>query len=317
MQWSKLRIIAAKYGIIAVLIALIALFSLTTDVFLTPINLFNILRQVAVIGIVAAGMTFVIITAGIDLSVGSLIGVSGVVAAKLMVDANWPVFPSLLVTLVICTLIGLFNGFLINKVHIPPLIATLGMMTLLRGVAYTITAGLPVYGFSGNFRLLGQGYIWLIPIPVIIMVVVFIGGYIVLEKTSLGRYIYGIGGNEEATRLSGVNIEKVKYIAYSLSGFLSGLAGIVLLSRINSGQPIAGTGYELEIITAVLLGGVSIMGGEGKIAMVIVGVVIMGVLSNGMILLDMQQYIQWIVKGAVLLAAVGFDRFVSHRAGKI
>ncbi|MBC7960902.1 MAG: ABC transporter permease, partial [Vallitaleaceae bacterium] len=163
------------------------------------------------------------------------------------------------------------------------------------------------------YTVIGQGYLWFIPIPVIIMGVTFLLGYVVLNKMKYGRYIYGIGGNEEATRLSGINVNKIKYLVYSISGLLSGLAGIVLLSRINSGQPKSGQGYEMDVITAVVLGGVSISGGEGKIGFVIIGVLIMGILANGMILINVNEYVQWVVKGLVLLAAVGFDRFVQSR----
>jgi ribose transport system permease protein len=299
----------SKYGIIIVLIVLSVFFSLASPAFLTTENLFNILRQVAIVGIVAVGMTFVMLTGGIDLSVGSIIGVAGVLAAQLMLSGVSPVLASV-ITLAACSALGLINSYFINSVKIPPLITTLGTMTAIRGVAFLLTGGLPVFGYSANFKVIGQGYIWIIPIPVIIMAVVFAIGYIFLTKTRYGRYIYGVGGNEEASRLSGVSVKKVKYLVYTACGFLSGLAGIVLLSRVNSGQPKAGTSYEMDIITAVVLGGVSIFGGEGKLSLVVIGVLIMGVLSNGMILLNIDEYVQWVVKGMVLLLAVGFDRFV-------
>jgi Ribose/xylose/arabinose/galactoside ABC-type transport systems, permease components len=309
---GQLKNVASKYGILIVLIVLIIFFSIASPAFLTSDNLFNILRQVAIVGIVAVGMTMVLLTGGIDLSVGAIIGVAGVMAAQLMLSGVHPVWASL-ITLAACALLGAINGFFINTVKIPALITTLGTMTAIRGVAYLLTGGLPVFGFSSSFKMMGQGYLWIIPIPVLIMIAVFIVGYIFLNKTVYGRYIYGVGGNEEASRLSGVSVQKVKALVYTACGFLSGLAGLVLLSRVNSGQPKAGTSYEMDIITAVVLGGVSIFGGEGKINFVIIGVLIMGVLSNGMILLNINEYVQWVVKGLVLLFAVGFDRFITRR----
>ena len=275
-------------------------------------NLFNVLRQVSIVGISAVGMTMVLITAGIDLSVGAMIGVSGVGAAKLMLLGFHPVL-ACIIMLVVCAGFGFINGIFINVFKIPPLIATLGSMTSLRGLAYIVTDGLPVFGFGRAFSVLGQGYIWVIPIPVIFMVITFILGMIFLSKTRFGRYIYGVGGNEEASRLAGVSITKIKYVVYSLSGMLSGLAGLILLARISSGQPNAGTGYEMDVITASVLGGVSISGGEGKLRFVIFGVLLMGVLSNGMIMMSINDYVQQFIKGLVLIFAVAFDKYMLQR----
>lgn len=312
MDSNKVRHFLTNYGIIFVLFILFIFFSLMSSSFLTPENIFNIMRQVSIVGITAVGMTFVMLTAGIDLSVGSIIGVACVGAAEFMLFGIPPVL-ACIITLIICTVIGFINGFFINEFKIPPLITTLGTMTSLRGLAYIITGGLPVFGFDRSFAKFGQGYVWIIPIPVIVMVIVFIIGILFLNKTRFGRYIYGVGGNEEASRLSGINIKKVKYIVYSVGGFLSGLAGIVLVSRINSGQPKAGQGYEMDVITAVVLGGVSISGGEGRLSFVIVGVLIMGVLTNGMIMMNVNDYVQQLIKGLVLIAAVAFDRFVQSK----
>ena len=311
----KIKYIASRYGIFLALIILVVFFSLTSQTFLTADNLINILRQVAIIGICSAGMTFIIITAGIDISAGSIIGVAAVTCTKLMVLGINPVFATL-AALVIGTVLGLLNGFIINELYIPPLITTLGTMTALRGVAYLITKGLPIYGFPKSFTEIGQGYIWFVPIPVIIMIIILVLTYIVLNKTVFGRYVYGTGGNEEASRLSGVSIKKIKYAVYAIGGSLAALGGIILASRVNSGQPKAGDGYELDIITAVILGGVSIVGGEGSIVGVTVGVLIMGVLANGMILLNVDDYYQRIVKGLVLLAAVAIDQMSKRRGAK-
>ncbi len=306
----------SKYGILGALIALIVFFSIASDSFLTTVNIMNVLRQVAIIGMCSVGMTFVILTGGIDLSVGSVIGVSAVSAAALMASGVHPVF-ACLAALLIGIVIGLVNGVLINELEMFPMIATLGMMTSLRGVAYLITGGRPVYGIPKSFLFLGQGYVSYFPVPVIIMIVVFIFGFIVLNKTVFGRTVYGTGGNQEASRLSGVSVKKVKYKIYAIEGLLAAAAGIILLSRVNSGQPGAGQSYEMDIITACVLGGVSINGGEGKIGGVLIGVLIMGVLTNGMILLNVNEFWQWVVKGAVLILAVAIDKVSQKYKAKV
>ncbi len=305
--------VLANYGIALVLVLLCVLFCITIGpTFYSMENVFNILKQVAVVGIMSVGMTMVIISAGIDLSVGATVGVACVLTAQLLLT-GLPVIPAIAIVLVLSAAIGFVNALLINVVKIPPFIATLGMMTALRGVAYIITGGLPVFGFTSDLLVLGQGYVWKVPVPVIIMAIVFLIGIVFLERTRLGRYIYGVGGNEEATRLSGIDPSKVRYFVYSVCGLLAGLAGIVMLARINSGTPKMGTGYEMDVITAVILGGVSIAGGEGRLGFVVVGVLIMGVLTNGLILLNVEEYVQWVIKGLALLAAVGLDRLIKVR----
>jgi ribose transport system permease protein len=316
MNKQKIKNILQSYGIVIVLLLLIIFFSVMSDRFLTMSNIFNILRQVSIVGIAAVGMTFVLITGGIDLSVGSIIGVAGVGAAELMLIGVPPIV-ACLIMLVISTALGFLNAVFINKLLIPPLIVTLATMGALRGLAYIITGGLPVFGFDPSFGKLGQGTTFGIPTPILVMAAVFIVGIIFINKTRFGRYIYGVGGNEEAARLSGINTDAVRLIVYSISGFLSGIAGLVMLSRINSGQPNAGSGYEMDVITAVVLGGVSINGGEGKLGLVIVGVLIMGVLTTGMIMLNINDYVQQVVKGLVLIAAVGFDRLSQAKKSKI
>jgi ribose transport system permease protein len=309
--------ILATYGILIVLIALsIAFAVMTSGQFFAIENVFNILKQVAVVGIMSVGMTMVLLTAGIDLSIGSIAGMACVLAASLLLKGV-NVWLVVLAVLAISALTGLLNGFFINELQIPPLIVTLAMMTSIRGVAYLITRGLPIFGFKSDILVLGQGYVGFIPVPVILMVIVFIIGIVFVQNTRYGRYMYGVGGNEEATRLSGINVKKIKYIVYSISSLLAGLAGMVMLARINSGTPKMGQGYEMDVITAVVLGGVSISGGEGRLGFVIVGVLIMGVLTNGLILLNVQEYVQWVIKGLALIAAVGFDRFTQQRKVKI
>ncbi|MCB1488829.1 MAG: ABC transporter permease [Bauldia sp.] len=303
--------LVSKYGIFGGLLALVIVFSTLSDAFLTQGNLLNILRQVSVVGICAVGMTFIIITGGIDLSVGSMIGLSGMICATLVAAGVDPLL-AVAATMACGAVLGLFTGFIINEVDIPPLIATLGMMTILRGIAYVISGGLPIYGMPDSIKFLGQGHIAGIPTPVVLTALIMIAGWVVLTRTVFGRQVYGTGGNEEASRLSGVAVKAVKYKVYLIGYLLATFAGLILMARLNSGQPRAGTGYELDIITAVVLGGVSIMGGVGSLPLVVCGVLIMGVLANGMVLLDINEFVQWIVKGGVLLAAVALDR-LTHR----
>ena len=314
---KKLKSMLGSYGIIFVLILLIAVFACLTDRFLMPNNIFNILRQSSIVGIISVGMTFVMLTGGIDLSCGSIVGASCVGAALLMTAAKpWHPVLACVVMVAFGTILGVANAFFIAQLKVPPFIATLGTMTSVRGIAYIITGGLPVFGFNRSFTLIGQGYVGVVPIPVIIMVVVFAFGIIFLNKTRMGRHIYGVGGNEEAARLSGVNVKKIKYLVYGVSGFMSSLAGVVLLARVNSGQPNAGTGYEMDVITGVVLGGVSMSGGQGRLIMVVVGVLIMGILTNGMTMLTINEYVQQFIKGLVLIGAVALDSFIKEQRSK-
>jgi ribose/xylose/arabinose/galactoside ABC-type transport system permease subunit len=300
-------ILIKRYAIVGVLFALVIFFTIVSNSFLTAGNLLNVTRQVAMLGISAVGMTCVILTSGIDLSVGSVMAITNIAGSMMMVNAGIPIFPAVILTLLIAAFIGLINGLLVAYVGVPALITTLAMMTILRGLAFVLCKGMPIWGLPESFKVLGQGYVGAIPIPVIVMLLVFVVGWIFLNRTKTGRYIYGLGGNKEAVRLSGVNTAKIQTLVFVISSLLTGLAGIIMLSRINTGQPKIGTGYEMDVITAVVLGGVSIMGGEGSLIGVLIGVLITGVLSNGMILIDVSEYSQQITKGLVLLIAVVFD----------
>jgi len=310
------RIDWSKYGIFIALVLLIVIFSVAEPAFLRVNNIFNILRQVSIVGICAVGMTFVILTGGMDLSVGSVIGVSSVAAALLMSSGINP-WIAVLVSIVVGALTGFINAFFINVVGIAPIIMTLGMMTMLRGVAYIISGGLPVYGIPKSYVFLGQGYITVVPVPVLIMLLVFVVGAFILNRTTFGRSVYGIGGNAEASRLSGVNVKKVLYQIYIFAGMLYALAGVILLARVNSGQPKAGDGYEMDVITACVLGGISVSGGEGHMGGVIIGVLMMGTLANGMILMNLPEFWQWVVKGAVLILAVSIDKVAQKSKSKV
>lgn len=294
------------YGILIFLIVLFIILSLSSPYFLTVGNLTKVLRQVAVVGIVTVSMTMVILTGGIDLSVGSMLALTAVVLAKLMV-AGVSVPLAILITLVAGMILGLFNGFLINQMKISPLISTLGTMTIYSGITYIITGGKGVFGFPERFSFIGQGYIFKVPVPIIILILVYIFGFFILNNTRFGRYLYGIGANERASVLSGVNVKRIKYSAYMISGILSSLAAVVMLSRVNSALPSLGDGLEFDVVTAVVLGGISVNGGEGKLQGVVIGLLIIAILSNGMILLGVGTYFQNVVKGLVLLIAVGID----------
>lgn len=302
----KNKIDWSKYGILFAWIILIVAFSIIEPAFIKVTNVLNILRQVAIIGVCSVGMTMVILTGGMDLSVGSVIGVSAV-AGSMLLSRNLPYALVLLIVIGIGVVSGAVNAFFINKIEIAPIIMTLGMMTSLRGLAYILSDGFPIYGIPEGFLTIGQGYVGPIPVPVIIMILCFIVGYIILNKMVLGRSIYGIGGNDEAARLAGVNVKKIIYKVYCMAGGLYALAGLILMARVNSGQPKAGEGYEMDVITGCVLGGISISGGEGKITGVIIGVLLMGTLTNGMVLLNIPEFWQRVVKGIVLILAVSVD----------
>lgn len=300
------------YGILLVLAVLIIFFSIASGNFLTMNTLITILRQVAITGITSVGMCYVILTGGIDLSVGSIAALSAVSAALVM-KAGFPGSAGTVMALLLAIAVGTLNGFCVTKLNMPALIATLGTQTALRGLAYILTDGLPVHSFSKTYGNFAKSSLFGIPLMVLLMLAIFLAGKFILERTTLGRYVYGVGGNEEASRLSGVNVTKVKLLVYAFAGLLSGVAGLVLLSRTNSGQPSAGDGYEMDAITAVVLGGVSLSGGEGRINQVMIGVLLMGVLSTGMIMCGINDYVQKLVKGIVLILAVAFTEF----SGKI
>lgn len=313
----KKRFSLSKIFVYLVLVVIILFFTVTTDTFLTSKNILNICRQISMIGICSVGMTMVLLTGGIDISVGSIIALVGVAAAKLIGEAGMAIFPAMLIGVAAGALCGLINGIMVAKFDVPALITTLAMQTMARGAAYILTSGIPIYGLPEEIKTLGQGYFFKIPIPVIIMALIFLFGWWLLEQTRFGRYTYAIGGNQEVARLSGINVLKMKIFIYTLSGLFAGLSGVIMLSRINSGQPATSSGFEMDVITGAVLGGISVAGGEGKLVNVIAGVLIMGMLSNGMTLMNLDEYWQWVVKGIVLLLAVTFDNMQRKRNAKV
>jgi len=292
------------------LIVLIAVVSVLNEYFFTLDNILNILRQTSVIAILAAGMTLVILTAGIDLSVGSILALCGAFAAS-MISLEIPVLIAVSVSLLGGAVLGSMAGLIISKGRVQAFIATLVMMTLLRGVTMVYTDGRPIStGFTDvadNFAWFGTGYMFGIPVPVWLMILVFASIWYLLNHTRFGRYVYALGGNESATKLSGINVDRIKIGVYSICGLLSALAGIIITSRLSSAQPTAGMGYELDAIAAVVVGGTSLAGGRGYIMGTLIGALIIGVLNNALNLLDVSSYFQMIVKAAVILLAVLVD----------
>lgn len=296
-----------------VLVVLVIAFTVANPRFVNPSNLFTLLRQVSMFGIASIGMTFVILLADIDLSIGSIVSFVNIFCAYLMVNmgVNWIL--AFVVTLLASTLIGVLNGFMVSSIGIPALIATFATQTAVSGATFILCGGLPISGFDENFKIFGQYYVGPVPVPVIIMALCFAIGSFILNKTYFGRYFYAVGGNPEAAKLSGIHVGRIKYLVFALSGLFAGLAGIVMLSRNNSGQPGAGLGFEFDVITCVVLGGVSVAGGIGKISGVVAGTFIIGALQNGMVLMNIDQYTQEIVMGVVLALAVGFDCIQNKR----
>lgn len=303
----KTKSFVKQNAIWLVFIGMVVIFSIANPTFVKPSNLVAISRQIAVYGIASIGMTFVILIAGIDLSIGSIITFVNIFCATLMVKMGMAMWPAVLLSLLAATLIGVLNGFMVATIGIPALIATFASQTIFEGAAYLMSGGMPISGFTKAFDVFGKSSLGPIPICALIMIACFAVGAFILNKTYFGRYFYAIGGNEEASELSGIRVNRTKYLIYSLSGFFAGLAGIVMLSRTGSAQNTAGKGYEFDVITCVVLGGVSVNGGVGRMSGVIAGVLIIGSLTNGMILMNVNQYMQLVIKGIVLAIAVGID----------
>jgi len=311
-QWLK-----ENLGIIIALLVLCLILSInpvTRNSFLTLKNVFNVLRQISSNLFLACGMTMVIILGGIDLSVGSVIALSGCIAAGAVSRYNLPLSVAVLMGLLIGLIIGMFNGLVISKTTIPAFIVTLATMNIAKGLAYVYTGGSPVRVVTKEWQFLGAGYVGIVPTPVIILIIVLIITSLIMNRTKMGRYIYAVGGNSMAARFSGIEVAKVKFFVHAYSGLMAGLAGVVLASRMYSGQPTAGEGAEMDAIAAVVVGGTSMSGGFGKIGGTIIGGLIIGVLNNGLNLLNVNSFWQYVVKGAVILLAVFIDYLKNRKA---
>jgi inositol transport system permease protein len=321
-RWGELRRVVASpvsrlgpnIGAIVGFILIVIAGSLASDVFLSWINIRNVLLQSAMLGVVSVGMTFVILTGGIDLSVGSVLSFCSVAAAMMFDNGQgYPLPIVLLATLALGTAIGAVNGGIIVWRGVAPFIVTLAMMAIALGGALTIADGRPIGGIQGTYAWLGAGRIGPVPVPVVIMVVTFLVGAFVLRLTPYGRSVYATGGNEQAARLSGIAVSRVKLIAYSISGFCAALGAIIFTARVTVGDPWAGRNLELDAIAAVVIGGTSLFGGVGTIFGTVIGTLLIGVLLNGLVLMNISSYIQQIIIGFIIVLAVAFDTFAKSR----
>lgn len=311
---SRINLVMFQRFVIAgIFILLFILMSFLSPVFLTVTNLTNVLRQVSMTVIAACGATLIMTSGGLDLSVGSVLALSGVVAAKLSSE-GFPLLLSIILGILVGSVIGLLNGLLVVYFRITPVIATLGTMYIARGSAYLISEGVAIVaGLPESYKLPGRGYLGFVPIPVIIMIIISFIFFVIQSKTVIGRYSYAIGGNIETAILSGINVDAIRLLLYVLGGTLAGIAGIILSSRLASGQPNSGIGFEFDVIVAVILGGTSLSGGEGTVIGTILGALIVGVLSNGLNLLGVHTFYQYILSGAVLVLAVILDMALKGR----
>ncbi|OCX54394.1 ribose ABC transporter permease [Mucilaginibacter sp. PPCGB 2223] len=308
----------ARFQSLIALVILCIVLSCLSDKFLTVDNGWNVMRQISVNICIAVGMTLVVLTSGIDLSVGSVLALCGAITAGLLkngVDVpsgdlyiGFTLFGAIMAGLLTGSAVGAFNGFTITRFKVPPFVATLAMLTIARGLTLLYTKGFPISVLGDHFDFIGTGWFLGIPVPVWISAIVVLGAVVLTNKTQLGRYIYAIGGNENAARLSGIKISKVKITVYALAGALAAVGGLLVTSRLDSAQPNAGISYELDAIAAVVIGGTSLSGGKGTIWGTVLGAVIIGVLNNGLVLLNVSPFWQQVVKGAVILLAVIIDK---------
>lgn len=302
-----------KYGIFIILVGMIAIMSLTNETFRTPSNVINVLNQVAVNGIIALFVTLIIITGGIDLSIGSSIACGSVMLGYVMTRVPSPsTIPfACLAAILICAVAGLFNGVFIARFRMVPFVVTLASQMMLRGIAYIISNGKTFTFTTPSFRVIGQGKLWgIVPIPIIVLLVIAAIAYMLLHMTRFGRHIFAIGGNERAAEASGVNVMRVKLAVYTLMGVFSGVAAVVLTSRVYAGQPSIAESYEFDAIAATIIGGTSVNGGIGSIPRTIVGIIIFGIINNGMNLYGVNSYYQRVVKGLIILGAVLLDTYL-------
>lgn len=319
--------IVLRFGPLMFLLALMVVFAITNANFLNPTNLFNVTRQISITGLIALGMTFVVLTAGIDLSVGALVAFTGMMAAIVAkggaansfsitaaVTTGYGAFAALMTALLVGAIAGCLQGLAITRLKVPPFVVTLGGFTIFRGLTLSVASGGPISGFDPDLRWFGAGMIGPVPVPAIIFAVVALVCHVVLRYTRFGRSVYAVGGNAEAARLSGIKVDRVVVSVYVIVGFLCGLASFVLAARLNSAEAVAGLGYELTVISAVVIGGTSLFGGIGGIGGTVIGAALIGVLSNGLVLNNVPPYTQQVLIGLILILAVAFDRWLKSRA---
>jgi inositol transport system permease protein len=308
-----------KYGVLVFLVLLIILFTFYNPRFLSARNVTNILTEVSIYGIIGIGMTYIILTGGIDLAVGSLLAFSAMCGAYIVStlggDFTMSWFVALLVACAVGTTVGYLHGKVTTRFNVPPFIVTLGGMTVWRGATLILNDGAPISGFNAGFRWWGRGDILGIPVPVLVFFIVAVAGYVVLRYTRYGRQVYAVGGNPEAARLSGLSVSFVVCSVYVITGFLTGLAGFLLSARLGSAEAIAGVGYELRVIASVVIGGTSLLGGMGGVGGTVIGALLIGVLINGLVIMNVSAYYQQVIIGAIIVLAVGFDTFAKTRGG--
>jgi len=317
---------ASQLGALGVLIAICIIFALIEPAFVSSRNIFNVLRQVSIYGLLAVGMTFVILTGGIDLSIGSLLALAGLVSAAVykggmgLLSAGtagqaegFGLVPAIAAAVAVGLLGGLLQGTAIARLKVPPFIVTLGGLTAFRGGALLFSSGQPISTFTDEYKFWGQGMVGPVPVPVIIFLGFALLAYVVLRNTRYGRHLYAVGGNPEAARLSGLNVSRIVLSVYVITGFFAGLSGFLLSSRLNSAEQVAGVGYELTVIAGVVIGGTSLFGGEGGIFGTVIGILLIGVLSNGLTLLNVSPYYQQILVGLIIVFAVYLDQLVKRR----
>lgn len=315
---AKLSKISVRdFGIVIVLICVIAFFGITSGKFLTLSNMRTILLQVSSVCVCSLGMMFVLIIGGIDLSVGYMAASVGMLSAYCMANLKWNGAASFLTALLFALLIGMIQGILVAKINVPPFIVTMAFMNMLKGFSYLITSGRAIYDLPDFVRRIGQGTILGIPVPVAIMVVLVLIAAFFSRKVYVGRYFYAVGSNEEAAKLAGINVDLVKIATYMLSAFFAFMAGVIMLGRLATASPNSGDGFEFDVITACVLGGVSMSGGKGQVFQTVVGALIIACLNNGMIQLHIDTYVQLVIKGLILLLAVSFDCIQQNTKKKV
>lgn len=310
--WPFLKRVLKEQTLIVIFVFIIVGMAISTPVFLTPRNLLNILLQTSMVGVTAAGMTMVILMADIDLSVGSVAAFAGVLAAKLQVMMGWSSFGAIVLPIVICFGIGLAAGAVVAKLGVHSFVATLGVLSIARGFALILSEGHPITGLRPSFGYLGQGAIGFMPFPAIIMLAITVIAWFFLSQTRAGRAIYAIGGNKEAARLSGMPVDRIRMLVFGACSALAGLSGIILAARVNSGVPVASEGAELDVIASVIIGGTSLYGGRGGIWKTLIGTLILGILRNGLNLLNVTPYWQKVFIGFLIVFTVVLDR-IQHR----
>lgn len=313
---ERIASIAQKYGILIALLVCCLFLSVASEYFLTTRNIINVLRQVSINGILAIGMTFVILMRGIDLSVGSLVALAGVVSASLattsssamVIGGPYPVAIALLAGVGVGAACGAFSGLVVSRFNVPAFVATLGMLSAARGLTLLYAGGRPVPALTPAFRWIGTGDILGVPLPVILLAIVFLLSWIILSHTRFGRHVYAAGGNPHAAKVSGINVSRIQLTVYVISGVLSGIAGMILAARTGSALTQAGIAYELDAIAAVVIGGTSLSGGVGRVTGTLIGALLIGVMNNGLDLMGVESYYQQVIKGLLIVAAVMLDQ---------